>query len=130
MEKMVKFWLDSAKENFKIAQDMFKTGHYEYTAFLCQQSIEVLLKAIIVLKTKATPPHLHDLIILHSRTGLKVPAEIRDKLKEINPHYIEARYFQERFNSKVYNKANASFLLKSTQEVIEWFTQKVNLKFF
>jgi len=46
MKKVINFWLKSAKENFVTAKAMYKTGRWSFVFFMCQQTIEALLKMI------------------------------------------------------------------------------------
>ena len=44
----VKFWLNSSLDDLKTAEAMLAAARYNYAMFMCQQSLEELLKAIIV----------------------------------------------------------------------------------
>ena len=46
-----KKWLEKAKMNLKVAQDNFNLKHYDYSAFLCQQTAEKALKSVALKKT-------------------------------------------------------------------------------
>jgi HEPN domain-containing protein len=127
-DRAVKFWLDSAKDNFETAKLMLKAGRWNFAMFMCQQSIEALLKAVVIRQTDCRPPYVHELGILLKATEIEIPVEIWDKIKEIDRHYIKARYFPDRFNPKIYNQKSANSLLKKTGEVIKWFTKKLNLE--
>ena len=95
---------------------------------MCQQSLEELLKAIIMIQTKDHPPYIHDLIMLSKKIDLQIPEDIHKILRNINPHYIVARYKSQRFDPKVYNKAAAGKTIKATEETIKWFAEKLDLK--
>jgi HEPN domain-containing protein len=95
---------------------------------MCQQALEELLKAVIVTETGTHPPFLHDLILLSKKVNLKIPAPILNKLRDINPHYIIARYKPQRFDPKIYNLSAARKTIAATQETIRWFSAKTALK--
>lgn len=109
---------------------MLASHRYNYTLFMCQQSIEELLKAIIMIQRKDHPPYIHDLVILSRKIKIKIPGNIQNILKDINPHYIIARYKPQRFDPEIYNRASAQSAVKGTGEVIQWFAQKTSLKKF
>ena len=50
MDNQEKFehWLNKAKEELNVAKTLFDNGHWLYVAFMCQQSIENLLKLCIL----------------------------------------------------------------------------------
>lgn len=128
MEKIINFWLKASKDDLKTAEIMLKANRYNYAMFMCQQSTESLLKAIIAYKTNSRPPYLHDLVRLSQFLTLKIPENILENLKLITPHYIKARYFKERYDSKVYNKINAKNLIAITKETRKWLIKEVDLK--
>jgi len=128
LEGAIRFWLNSCLDDFNTAKAMLVAHRYNYSMFMCQQSLEELLKAIIMIQSKDHPPYLHDLIILSKKVDLIIPKRIHNILRDINPHYIIARYKPQRFDPKIYNLASAKKAIKATQGVIKWFTKKMGLK--
>ena len=128
LEESIKFWLNSCLDDFNTAKAMLAANRYNYAIFMCQQSLEELLKAIIMIQTKDHPPYIHDLIMLSKKIDLQIPEDIHKILRNINPHYIVARYKPQRFDPKVYNKAAAEETIKATEETIKWFAEKLDLK--
>ncbi|MFH1048612.1 MAG: HEPN domain-containing protein [Patescibacteria group bacterium] len=128
MEKIVKFWLDSSKEDLEITKDLFKACRYNYSMFMCQQSIEKFLKGIIIILTKDHPPYVHDLVRLAQATKFKISPEIETDLRLITSYYIKARYEADRFDSAIFNKENARITINRAEEIVKWFTKKANLK--
>jgi HEPN domain-containing protein len=127
-EETIKFWLNSCLDDFGTAKAMFTAYRYNYTMFMCQQSLEELLKAIIVMQTQDQPPFIHDLILLSKKIAFKIPKQIQENLRDINPHYIIARYKPQRFDPKIYSRHSAKETIKATQGVIKWFTKKMELR--
>jgi HEPN domain-containing protein len=128
MEKIIKFWLDSSKEDFEIAKDLLKACRYSYSMFMCQQTIEKLLKGIIIILTKDHPPYIHDLVRLARATKFKIPDKLEADLRLITSYYIKSRYKEDRFDSTIFNKENARSVINQSEEIIKWFTKKANLK--
>ena len=128
MEKIVKFWFDSSEEDLNIAKDLFKACRYNYSMFMCQQSIEKLLKGIIIIITNDHPPYVHDLVRLAQATKFEISSEIETDLRLVTGYYIKSRYKADRFNSAIFNKNSARSTINMTEEIIKWFTKKANLK--
>jgi len=55
LQDSIKFWMNSSLDDYKTAKAMFNANRYNYTMFMCQQSLEELLKAIIMIQTKDNP---------------------------------------------------------------------------
>jgi len=123
----IKFWLNSSLDDLSTAKAMLAAKRYNYALFMCQQTLEELLKAVIVIQSNAHPPFLHDLILLSKKINLKIPQHIHKNLRDINPHYIVARYKPQRFDPRIYNLAAAKKAIKATQEIIKWFSAKMGL---
>jgi len=127
LKKAIDFWLRSAKQNFEAAKVMLKTGQYSLAMFMCQQAVESLLKGVFIVYRQDRPPYVHKLPRLLELTGTKVPKSIDLKILKIDAHYIKARYKEDRFNPKIYNRKNAQKLIKETQETLKWFIENLNL---
>ncbi len=128
MEKIVKFWFDSSKEDLEIAKDLFKACRYNYSMFMCQQSIEKFLKGVIIIITDDHPPYVHDLVRLAQATRSEISSKIETDLRLITGFYIKSRYKADRFDSTIFNKNSAQNTINKTEEIIKWFTKKTNLK--
>ena len=128
INKAVKFWLMSSKDNFETAEAMLKAGRYNFAMFMCQQTVEAILKAVFIIQKNERPEYIHKLPKLVEMTGIEIPKSIDEKILKIDAHYIKARYKEDRFNTKIYNKRNTANLLKDTEDVIKWFTKKLKLE--
>ncbi|HAG51556.1 MAG TPA: hypothetical protein DHU69_00450 [Deltaproteobacteria bacterium] len=126
--KAVKFWLMSSKDNFETADAMLRAGRYSFAMFMCQQAVEAILKAVFIIQKNERPEFIHKLPKLVEMTGIEIPKSIDNKILKIDAHYIKARYKEDRFNVKIYNRRNAAGLLKDTEDVLQWFTKKMKLK--
>ena len=92
MKKSVKLWLDRAEYDLESARFMMQGGRYFYVAFMCQQSIEKLLKAIIQEKTEDLPPYTHNLTALAKHVDLSLSEKQLDFLALLNRYYLNTRY--------------------------------------
>ena len=96
MNDNVNYWLDLADYDIDVARAMLKTEKYLYVGFMCHQSIEKALKAVIAKKCAEgeIPPKTHDLSKLAVRAALfdSMTEEQQDFIEVLNPLNIEARY--------------------------------------
>lgn len=96
MNERVEYWLDLADYDLETAKAMLQTKRYLYVGFMCHQTIEKALKAVIARDCAEgeIPPKIHHLLKLADRAGLfaKMSAEQQAFIKELNPLNIEAWY--------------------------------------
>lgn len=124
----IDFWIKSAKDNLKTVDAMIHSKHWNFAMFMCQQSLEAILKAIFIHKAGERPPHIHKLPQLVNLCGIELPKDIDFNILEIDAHYIKARYFSDRFDTRIYNKRNATSLYKNTKEAFRWLIKSAGLK--
>lgn len=70
MDSKAAHWIKSANYDIETAQAMLQTQRYIYVGFMCHQSIEKALKAIIQSITHEIPPKIPGLRMLCDRAGL------------------------------------------------------------
>jgi HEPN domain-containing protein len=105
---------------------MLETGRYVYVLFMCQQTLEKLLKAHVVRTTKEFPPRLHNLLRLLEITKLEATEEDRKFLEKLNYYYLESRYPEEKRRiSKEAKRSLAEEYLKKTEEAVKWLKEKL-----
>jgi len=63
------YWIERAEYDLETAKAMRQTGRYLYVGFMCQQTVEKALKAVIA-KQGVFPPKVHDLVRLAELAGL------------------------------------------------------------
>lgn len=121
----VRYWLESAKRNVKVAEDSFGAGHYDWSLFFWHLVLEKTLKGLITGQGKIPPP-VHNLRNLAKFAGLNLTKVLDKNLKEITGFNLEARYDDYKF--KFYKKATQSFTKKWTQvcrEIYQWLLKKI-----
>jgi HEPN domain-containing protein len=128
MDKIVAHWVERAKYDLETAKAMLDTARYLYVAYMCQQAVEKLLKAIMAYQGKENMP-------VHNLIRLSELAEIRDNLNseqfkflaELTPYCIEARYgdYKESL-SEIINEEKAKEVYQKTQEIFRWLYQQIN----
>jgi len=128
IKAQIQFWYKSAMDNIQTAEALLKSKRYNFSMFMCQQTVEAVLKCIFVKLKGDRPPYLHRLPRLLVLTGIKVPSWIDKIILRVDAHYIKARYFGDRFDHRIYNRKNASELMGSTKKVLTWFIKKLELE--
>lgn len=125
----VKYWLDSAKDDWKVAKHLFEKKDYSYSLFFAHLSIEKILKALYVTKHGKTPPFTHRLVYLAEKISVTWREEQLDLLEIITDFNMEARYPDEKFSfKKKCTKRFTENYLKKIRGLKRWLTQQVQLK--
>lgn len=120
-QKIIKYWSRTSAQDFETAEILFGSLKYHHALFFCHLSIEKILKALIVKKTQGAPPLVHDLVRLAERTGIKLSANQKNDLAEINAFNIQARYDDYKLSFfKKANKRFASKYINKTRKILKW----------
>ncbi len=114
----VKLWKTRAEESLKDAIYLLDGRRYGAACFFSQQSIEKLLKALIIKKGKVHPK-VHDLLKLTKEAEVEADKDKIVKLKLLTRHYWQVRYPD--INKKFYTKkTTAEEAVKDTKELFLW----------
>lgn len=127
MDKIVAHWVERSKYDLDTAKAMLDTGRYLYVGYMCQQSVEKLIKAIIAQQNKENLP-------IHNLNRLAEVAEITKRLNsdqttflaDLTPFCIEARYgdFKESL-SEIIDNEKAKTVYQQTQEFFQWLYRQI-----
>jgi HEPN domain-containing protein len=123
MRKETEIWLKQAEENFKTMEAMWRAHRYSFTCFMAHQTLEAILKAVIVESGKRHPK-IHDLGKLYMDSGLPIEEGIRLTLEKITPHYWQVRYPD--IVRKKYNQAIAKETYNQTKSIYLWIKEKLS----
>lgn len=115
---LVKFWLESAERDRKIAEDLFNLKHHHMALFIWQLVLEKLLKSRITKAGGQVVP-THNLLRLIKETGIKLNADQKKQLAEITTFNIEARY--DDYKLHFYKKATEEFTRRWTGICVELY---------
>ncbi len=125
-EKVVSFWIESSKDDWKVSNHLFEKGDYSYSLFFGHLTIEKILKAIYANKKGDTPPYTHRLVYLSEKASLKLTDEQLELLETITDFNMEARYPDEKFSFKIKcTKSFTEMYLSKIKEMKEWLSQKI-----
>lgn len=123
MRDETKPWFEKAIENLDTAEYMFRGARYAPACFMCQQTIEVLLKGAIIELTNKRHPKVHDLVKLYVESGLTDFERFKDFLTEVDKHYYQVRYPD--LVKMRYSKEVARETLTKTKEVFKWVKSRI-----
>jgi HEPN domain-containing protein len=119
------FWLDAAEYDLRIAGTMLNNGHWLYLAFMCQQSVEKLVKGLYTLYIDDNVPRTHDIgkLIKNFETELPIgiPSETRRLFDKLSGYYLNNRYpdFKKQLSSLM-DETEARALHSQTKEAFAW----------
>ena len=122
----MKYWLNTATQDWKVAGHLFEKGDYSYALFFGHLTLEKTLKAIYVKKQDETPPFSHNLVYLCEKAGLELQQNKLELLEEISDYNLEARYPDDKFSFfKRCTKGFTNNKLKQIEEIREWLLQQI-----
>ncbi len=124
MKEEVKRWLQLAKDDLNSAQANFSTGQYYVCAFLCQQSVEKGLKALLI-KNTGKLIKTHDTVLLGKK--LNMPEHLLDACTRLNAVYMDARYGDTggMLPSEKFTKEVSMRFLENAREACSWVGKNI-----
>ena len=121
MDEDVDYWLRLARLDLESARKSLQGDSFLHCLFGCQQSLEKLLKALVVEVTEKAPPRLHNLVRLATLAGLTLESEHEILLSQLSLEYIELRYPEEFATIDEMNcRKVAEAHLQQTEELFRW----------
>jgi HEPN domain-containing protein len=111
----VKYWLDSAEDDWRVAKHLFEKDDYSYCLFFGHLAIEKILKAVYVDRLKDNPPFTHRLVYLAEKASLELTEDKLRILETVTDFNLEARYPDEKFSFK--RKCTKKFTQKYLNEI-------------
>ena len=92
VEKVVRYWLTTAADDWIAAEHLFQSGDYTHALFFAHLYLEKMLKAQVVRVTGEHAPISHNLRYLAKRGNLELSAERLAFLARVNEYAIKTRY--------------------------------------
>ena len=123
VERHVNYWREEALDSWKDVQHNIKGARIQIALFSTHLTVEKILKAYVVKKTKKFPPMIHNLVSLAKIADLTLTTEQIDLLTILNPLNIEARYPGVARRKPTQKEAEA--IIKRTKVVFEWLIEKL-----
>lgn len=106
----IKYWLESAVEDWEVAVKLMADKKYHHALFFVQLVIEKLIKAFHIKNNDDSPLYVHNLVLLAQKAGLKLTDQEGEDLKEISTFNITARY--DSYKRDFYNRATPEYAQK------------------
>ena len=126
-EEKVKYWLDIVAEDLDLGEFLFKSGRWLYSAFMCHQVVEKMLKAYWTATRDDVPPYIHEHKRLAELCGLFGQMDDRQRsfLNEIRLMNIEARYPDyKRTVAASLNEDRTRHIVEQTKQMQQWILRK------
>ncbi len=91
-EKDIRSWVEASRYDLETARALFKSRRYLYVLFMCQQSLEKLLKAGVTTRTGEFPPRVHNLVRLGELAAVSISHDEKAFLERLSLYYLQSRY--------------------------------------
>jgi len=115
VEKLVKYWIDLAKHDFKTMEGLFRLKRYPDALFYGHMVLEKILKAIVVKNKKKHPQPTHNLLVLLEEASISLTKAEKEFLAEVNKFNIRARYPD--YKLSFYKIANLKYTRKRLERI-------------
>ena len=128
LKKVTQQWLKHALDDLHTAQFLWNARKYLYVGFMCQQSIEKYLKAIICQEMGITPPRTHNLISLADLIDARIEDAQRALLVLLTEYYLNNRYPDVKVSlSEKTTRPVAKRIIKQTEEFVRWLDEQYQI---
>ena len=119
MRQEVEKWRDQSIADLKPGKNSFTSEDWYVAVFLCHQSVEKALKAVILFE-EGEVPRGHDLLDLSKKTHL--PDSMLSNIRSLNPEYLTTRYPDMAVGTPAdsYDEKIAKRHLTTAEEVSTW----------
>jgi len=130
LNEKVGYWTKLADYDIETARAMLITGRFLYVGFMCHQTIEKALKAVIARDCSEgeIPPKIHHLLKLADKAGVfnAMSPEQQSFIKELNPINVEARYPEYKDGIVAgLDKEICEELITGTEELLCWIKKQL-----
>jgi len=118
-------WKSYAERDLDAAQAMLETGRWFYVLFMCQQSVEKLIKGIYSLYIDDDVPRTHNIEMLANRiednTDIFFDDDVYELFRSLSKYYLADRYpdFLSVAGALI-SRDDADYINRKTKEVFAW----------
>lgn len=118
-------WYFQADYDLEVAEDMFKSGRYIYSIFMCHLSLEKGLKGLYNKRTGEYPPKSHSLIYFVEKIGLVLKETDLEFLFALNKISVPTRHPENlKELIKEFNRTDTEKILKTSRKTLQWIKQQ------
>ncbi len=126
MDGKVQQWLRVAESDLVSAEALHRAGQELHAVFFLQQAVEKTMKALLLKKTAAEPPRIHNLRKLAEICELDLTTAQVELLEDLNGFYLESRYpFSLEGKEGEVLSHQAESLITAAKEFIAWLRSKM-----
>jgi len=126
MDEEVQRWLRIAESDLVSAELLHRGGQYPQALFFFQRAIEKTLKALILKRSRAVPPRIHNLVKLVRHCGLEAPREQLLMLQDLTRYYSGSRYPEGMGEAPLeVSPEEVDRLSTFTKEFLAWLKQRL-----
>lgn len=127
VDKVVKYWTESAAEDWPVAKQLLESGTYRYALFFGHLYLEKLLKALVVSRTGEHARRTHDLLVLAEHAGLSVSSQQREALLRVTAYNVDTRYPEDVVATRRrYTREHTENELRIIEETGQWLKSELN----
>jgi HEPN domain-containing protein len=118
-------WKSYAERDLDAAQAMFETGRWFYVLYMCQQSVEKLIKGVYTLYVDDDVPRTHNIEMLANRiedsSNISFDEDVYALFRSLSKYYLADRYpdFLSAAGVLV-DRDEADNIHRKTKEVFAW----------
>jgi HEPN domain-containing protein len=116
-----KDWLAQAKRDLDHARHAAGGGHHEWACFASQQAAEKAVKAVFQKMNREAWGHSVTGLVERLRETAAVPDEVLDAARQLDKHYIPARYpngFESGIPADYYTAQDSARAIEDAEKII------------
>ncbi len=121
-------WLRQADADLRAARSARDAGHYEWSAFACQQAAEKAIKALFQHLHKEAWGHVLSALLGELTGEAKPTVDLIERAKALDKHYIPTRYpngFERGAPVDFYTRKEAEEAIKNAEAIIEFCRNQI-----
>ncbi|MFH1051988.1 MAG: HEPN domain-containing protein [bacterium] len=122
IQEHIKFWIESADDDLKVADNLYNSGNYNWCLFVGHLVLEKAFKAnYIQTNGNKVPPKIHDLLKLAIKSNIALNDHQFNFFELVNRFCIAGRYIEYKQEiTKFATKEKAFEILESIKKEFEW----------
>jgi HEPN domain-containing protein len=125
--EIIRYWLESADEDFVVAEHLLQAGDHLWCLFAAHLVVEKALKAAVVSLSQGHAPPIHNLVRLAQLAGIDVDEPTGELFAELTRFNIEARYPKDKQALRaIATEAYARRKLAAVRGVLKWIQNALN----
>ena len=129
MAERARDWFRQAEADLRLARSARDAGHYEWSAFACQQAAEKAVKAIFQHLHKEAWGHVLIALLDALPQEARPDAELMDRARVLDRHYIPTRYpngFERGAPVDFYSQKDADEAIAHGEAILEFCRNQIS----